>query len=200
MLEVQTEGGAALAKIDALGNVSTDADYKYLTAKSYVTYIPATALLPHVPAAAPASFQPGLANGVTFWANTAQNNANPPQTLAGALQGIPNGAVLTGLRVCLGNNSGSSKNFEVFLFKGAATATGFGPSVSLITTNPTIQAVPATTAEAWYTIPIVAASVIPSSGQTSLAIAFPDAAGVSDDLTLWGVEVTYTIADNKQSF
>lgn len=200
MLEVQTEGGAALAKIDALGNVSTDADYKYLTAKSYVTYIPATALLPRVPTTAPASFQPGLVNGVTFWGNTAQNNANPPQTLAGALQGIPNGAVLTGLRVCLGNNSGSSKNFDVYLLKGAVTATGFGPSVSLITTNPTTQAVPATTAEAWYTIPIVAASVIPSSGQTSLAIAFPDAAGVADDLVLWGVEVTYTIADNKQSF
>ena len=90
--------------------------------------------------------------------------------------------------------------FDIYLLKGAVTATGFGPAVSLITANPTTQAVPATTAEAWYTIPIVAALVIPSSGQTSLAVGFPDAAGVSDDLVLWGIEVTYTVADNKQSF
>lgn len=200
MLEVQTEGGAALAKIDALGNVSTDADYKYLNAKTYTMYLPVTALHPNNSTAAPYAFEPGSNNGVAYWTNTSQNNS-ANFGLIGQLQNIPNGAVLTGMRVCLGNqDAGGAHSFNVYFRKGAVTATGFGPAVSLLTSDPTTQSVPASTTEAWYTIPIVAASAIPSGGQTMVVVEFPDAAGVAAIYYLFGIEITYTIADNKQSF
>lgn len=181
------------------GTLEIGGDIIYNTPPAYVTFLPVTTnLFPFNPAAFKLnSFSVGNPT-VPFWVNTTANNT-ASERLIGSIDNIPQNATLIGLRVCLGNLSGSSANFEVRWVKSTVTATGFGPQTSMITTNPTVVSVPATTTQNWYTIPLTPTAMA-SGGRNTLHITVPDASGVADLFFVIGVEITYTLPQLSLAF
>ncbi len=175
------------------GALELGGDVIYNTPPAYTTFVPITNFLPFRPAAFELN-----ANGYPYWSNTTANNG-ATESLIGTFDNIPQGGTITGLRVCLENATGSSKNFTVHWRRVNLTGTSFGAPVSLLTTDPTTVAVGATTVN-WFTVAISGTPTIFSAGRNSIVITVPDAAGVANQFFVRGVEITYTVPQVQLSF
>lgn len=175
------------------GALELGGDVIYNTPPSYITFVPITNFLPFKPAAFELS-----ANGYPYWSNTTANSG-ATESLIGTFDNIPQGGTITGLRVCLENATGSSKNFTVHWRRVNLTGTSFGAPVSLLTSDPTTVAVGATTVN-WFTVALSGTPTIFSAGRNSIVITVPDAAGVANQFFVRGVEITYTVPQVQLSF
>lgn len=175
------------------GALELGGDVIYNTPPSYITFVPITNFLPFKPAAFELN-----ANGYPYWSNTTANSG-ATESLIGTFDNIPQGGTITGLRVCLENATGSSKNFTVHWRRVNLTGTDFGAPVSLLTSDPTTVAVGATTVN-WFTVALSGTPTIFSAGRNSIVITVPDAAGVANQFFVRGVEITYTVPQVQLSF
>lgn len=189
VVTVKTGNAAEIA-----GDFDAGGDFGYLLPKTYVAYFPVSRLVPFEPV----RFQ---INAVLppAWVNTTFHTGSA-SSLIGSVDNLPVGAVIAGLRVCLLNNNGSSKTFNVtWDHVTAITGTGFGSPISLLTSPTTAVVVPATTLN-WFSIPISGSPIMLSAGRNQLVIEVPDAAGVSGEFVVYGIEITYTVSKVKLSF
>jgi len=189
VVTVKTGNAAEIA-----GDFDAGGDFGYLLPKTYVAYFPVSRLVPFEPV----RFQ---INAVIppAWVNTTFHTGSA-SALIGSVDNLPVGAVIAGLRVCLLNNNGSSKTFNVTWDHATAiTGTGFGSPISLLTSPTTAVVVPATTLN-WFSIPISGSPIVLSAGRNQLVIEVPDAAGVSGEFVVYGIEITYTVSKVKLSF